>query len=108
MAVTTVLPNATATGSSLYTISGGSANIHTALSDANDATFIQKTNTIIGSADTILDFGTVTLTASQRVKQVRLRVRASTPTDVGRLNVYLGALISRKNYFYFVSSGKYK
>jgi len=100
MAVTTVLPNATATGSSLYTISGGSANIHTALSDANDATFIQKTNTIIGSADTILDFGTVTLTASQRVKQVRLRVRASTPTDVGRLNVYLGALIARKNYFY--------
>jgi hypothetical protein len=100
MAVTTVTPNATATGASLYTISGGSANIHSALNDANDTTFIQKTNTIIGPADTILDFGTVTLTASQRVKQVRLRVRASTPTDVGRLNVYLGALISRKNYFY--------
>jgi len=100
MAVTTVTPNATATGTSLYTISGGSANLHSALNDGNDATFIQKTSAVTGSADAILDFASVTLTASQRVKQVRLRVRASTPTDVGRLNVYLGALIARKNYFY--------
>ena len=100
MAVTTVTPNATATGTSLYTISGGSANLHSALNDANDATFIQKTNTIIGSADAILDFASVTLTSSQRVKQVRIRARCSTPNDNGKLNVYLGALISRKNYFY--------
>jgi hypothetical protein len=100
MAVTTVSPNATATGSSLYTISGGSANIHSALSDGNDVTFIQKTSTVTGAADVILDFASATLTSSQRVKQVRLRARVSTPTDVGRLNVYLGALINRKNYFY--------
>ncbi len=100
MAVTTVTPNATATGASLYTISGGSATVNAALSDGNDATFIQKLSTVVGPADTILDFAAPTLSASERVKQVRLRARVSTPNDTGRLNIYLGALIDRKNYFY--------
>lgn len=100
MAITTIVPNSTATGASLYTISGGSPTINAALSDSSDSTFIQKTNTVIGPADLILDFATITLTSAQRVKQVRLRARINTPTDAGRINVYLGALISRKNYFY--------
>ena len=100
MAVTTVLANAVASGTTLYSITGGSASIQAALNDGADGTFIQKANTVIGSADLIMDFGTLTLTAAQRVKQVRLRARCSTPNDTGRLNVYLGALISRKNYFY--------
>jgi len=100
MAVNTVLPNATATGASLYTISGGSGTVNAALSDGNDATFIQKLSTVVGPADTILDFAAPTLSASERVKQVRLRARVSTPNDTGRLNIYLGALIDRKNYFY--------
>ena len=100
MAVTTVTPNATASGSTLYTITGGSATIQAALSDGADGTYVQKANTVTGSADLIMDFGSLTLTSSQRVKQVRLRARCSTPTDVGKINVYLGALISRKNYFY--------
>ncbi len=100
MAVTTIVPNSTAAGSSLYTISGGSPTINAALSDNADGTFIQKASSVVGPADVILDFASVTLTASQRVKQVRLRPRVSTPNDNGRLNAYLGALIDRKNYFY--------
>ena len=100
MPVSTVLPNATAAGASLYTITGGSGNIQTALSDATDGTFVQKASSVTGSADLIMDFGTVTLTSSQRVKQVRVRARCLTPNDNGRVNIYLGALITRKNYFY--------
>ena len=100
MAVTTITPNSTAAGSSLYTISGGSPTVNAALSDNADGTFIQKASSVVGPADVILDFASVTLTASQRVKQVRLRPRVSTPNDNGRLNAYLGALIDRKNYFY--------
>ena len=100
MAVTTVLPNAVASGTTLYTITGGSASIQAALNDGSDGTYVQKANAVLGSADLIMDFGTLTLTAAQRVKQVRVRARCSTPNDSGKLNVYLGALISRKNYFY--------
>lgn len=100
MAVTTVLPNATASGSTLYTITGGSASIQAALNDAADGTYVQKASTVTGSADLIMDFGSLTLTSAQRVKQVRLRARCSTPNDTGKINVYLGALINRQNYFY--------
>jgi hypothetical protein len=100
MAVTTVLPNAVASGTSLYTITGGSASIQAALNDGADGTYVQKANTVIGSADLIMDFGTLTLTSAQRVKQVRVRARCLTPNDTGKLNVYLGALITRKNFFY--------
>jgi hypothetical protein len=100
MAITTVRPNATPTGSTLYAITGGSPTIHAALSDDADGTFVQKDTAVTGPADFISDFGTLTLTASQRVKQVRLRARVSTPNDNGRINVYLGALVNRQNYFY--------
>lgn len=100
MAVTTVLPNAVGSGTSLFAITGGSATIHAALSDGNDVTYIQKSNSLTGSADLIMDFGTLTLTSSQRVKQVRLRARCSTPNDTGKINVYLGSRIDRQNYFF--------
>jgi len=100
MAVTTVLANAVASGTALYTITGGSATIQAALNDGSDGTYIQKANAILGGADLIMDFGTLTLTSAQRVKQVRVRARCSTPNDSGKINVYLGALITRKNYFY--------
>lgn len=100
MAITTVTPNATAAGASLYSITGGSASIQAALSDNADGTYIQKNNTVIGSADLIEDFSSVTIASTQRVKQVRVRARCSTPNDNGKINVYLGTLISRVNYFY--------
>lgn len=99
MAVTTVRPNATATGASLYAVTG-SGSIHAALSDSSDATYIQKSGAIVGSAETVVDFGTTTITSSQRIKQVRLRARCSTPTDAGKINVYLGSRIDNANYFF--------
>lgn len=100
MAVTTVRPNATASGSALFTISGGSASLNAALSDDSDSTYVSKTSAVIGLASAILDFGTLTLTSSQRVKQVRIRGRCNTPTSAGKLNLYLGSRINNQNYFH--------
>lgn len=100
MAVTTVRPNATASGSSLFTITGGSGSLNAALSDDSDGTYIKKTSSVVGLASAILDFGTTTLTSSQRVKQVRIRGRCSTPTSAGKLNLYLGSRIDNQNYFH--------
>lgn len=100
MAVTTVRPNATASGTALFTISGGSATLDAALSDNSDATFISKTTSVVGQASAILDFGTTTITSSQRVKQVRIRARCLTPTSSGKLNIYLGTRADNQNYFH--------
>lgn len=100
MTVTTVRPNATASGSSLFTITGGSATLDAALSDNSDATYIAKTSSITGLASAILDFGTTTISASQRVKQVRIRARCLTPTTSGKLNIYLGSRVDNQNYFH--------
>jgi hypothetical protein len=100
MAVTTVRPDATASGAALYTITGGAGSLHAALSDNSDATYISKTSSIVGQANAILDFGTTTITASQRVKQVRVRGRCTTPTTNGKLNVYLGSRVNNQNYFH--------
>lgn len=100
MTVTTVRPNATASGSTLFTITGGSATLDAALADNSDLTYIAKTSSITGQVNAILDFGTTTISASQRVKQVRIRARCSTPTTSGKLNVYLGSRVENQNYFH--------
>jgi len=100
MAVTTVRPNATASGSGSFTLTGGAGSIHATLSDDSDSTFLQKTSSVVGQASAIVDFGTATISASQRVKQVRIRARCDTPTSEGRLNVYLGARVDNQNYFH--------
>jgi hypothetical protein len=100
MAITTVVPDATVSGASLYQINGGSGTVNAALSDSSDTTYIIKQNAVLGQADAILDFGTLSLTSSQTIKQVRLRARCSTPTTSGKINVYLGARLSNQNYFF--------
>lgn len=100
MAVTTVRPNATASGSGSFTLSGGAGSIHATLNDDSDSTFLQKTSSVVGQASAIVDFGTTTISASQRVKQVRIRARCDTPTSEGRLNIYLGARVDNQNYFH--------
>lgn len=100
MAVTTVRPNETASGSGSFTLTGGGGSIHATLSDDSDATFLQKTSSVVGQASAIVDFGTTTISASQRVKQVRIRARCDTPTDEGKLNIYLGARVDNQNYFH--------
>jgi hypothetical protein len=100
MAITTVRPNATASGASSFTITGGSATLHAATNDDNDATFFSKSTSIVGQASALLDFGTTTISASQRVKRCRIRARALTPTADGRINVYLGTRADNQNYFH--------
>lgn len=100
MAITTVRPNATASGTTLFTISGGSATLHAATNDTDDATFISKSTSIVGQASALLDFGTTTISASQRVKRCRVRARITTPTAAGRINVYLGTRTDNQNYFH--------
>lgn len=100
MAVTTVRPNATASGSTLFTISGGSGSLHAATSDDSDSTYFSKSTSIVGQASALLDFGTTTISASQRVKRCRIRARVSTPTAAGRINVYLGTRTDNQNYFH--------
>lgn len=98
MAVVIVRPNATASGASNYTITGGSANIHTALSDNSDGTYIRKVNGT-GTASVVLDFGTTTISATQTIRQVRLRGRIRTDSTAGKLNLQLGTRVNGVNYF---------
>ncbi len=99
MAVTTVIPDATATGAANFTLTGA-PSLNAALADGSDATYAQKLNTITGSASALLDFGTLTVLATQQIKRVRIRARVSTPTANGKVNVYLGARISNVNYYH--------
>jgi len=100
MAITVVRPNATASGSTLFTISGGSASLHAATSDNSDSTFFSKSTSIVGQASALLDFGTTTISASQRVKRVRIRAKVITPTSAGRINIYLGTRTDNQNFFH--------
>ena len=100
MAVTTVLPNGTVDGAGNFDIAGGSATVHAALSDASDSTYISKKSSITGTASTLLDFGTTTITATQKVKRVRVRARIYTPNATGKMNINLGSRISGSNYFF--------
>jgi hypothetical protein len=100
MAVTTVRPNGVASGASSYTISGGSATTHAALSDNSDSTFITKSSSVTGQASIVFDFGTTTISASQRVKRVRIRGRVRTTTAAGKINLYLGSRINNENYYH--------
>jgi len=100
MAITTVRPNATASGSSLFTISGGSGSLHQATNDDSNSTYFSKSTSVTGQASALLDFGTTTISSSQRVKRVRVRAKASTPTAAGRINVYLGTRADNQNYFH--------
>lgn len=99
MAITTVVPNATATGSANFTLTGG-ASLNAVLSDASDASYAQKLNTIVGIGSGVLDFGTLTVLATEQIKRVRVRARVATTTAAGKVNVYLGARINNANYFH--------
>jgi hypothetical protein len=65
MAVTTVRPNATASGAGSFTLTGGAGSVHATLNDDSDSTFLQKTSSVVGQASAIVDFGTTTISASR-------------------------------------------
>ena len=80
MATYTLRPNADWQNQSLFTISGGAANVWTALSDNSDSTYITRTSTT-APAFYESEFGTVTLASTERVVTVNLRVRIDAGTS---------------------------
>lgn len=88
MATQILRPNETISGSTLYTITGGAATINAALADDLDATYVQKAGT--GVASVVVGFGTYSIGAAERVRQVRLRARVAGATSASKANIYLG------------------
>ncbi len=100
MAVTIVRPDGTGTGASNWTITGGSPTIQAALNDNSDATYIRKTNSLTGTYQLTVSVADTTILATQQVKRVRVRVRASTPTTSGKIDFALGTRLAGVNYFH--------
>jgi hypothetical protein len=88
MAVTTVRPNGTISGSGNFTLTGGGATAHATLSDNSDSTYLA--NSTSGVATLTLDVGTFTLAGNESVRQVRVRARVLTPTVYGKVNLNIG------------------
>lgn len=96
MTVTTVRPNVVHSGNANYAATGA-ASASAALSDNSDSSYIRKD--VSGTADIIIGLGTFSLTASQVIRQIRLRARAQTPTSSGKIAFALGTRVSGVNYF---------
>jgi len=93
MATYVLRPNANWNNNSAFTISGGSASVHAALSDTSDSTFITRTSTTV-SASYEAEFGTQTLAATEKVAFVNLRARTSIGTT-GSIELSLGVITDR-------------
>lgn len=100
MAIVTIRPDANVSGANLYTPTGGAGSVWSNLQDNSDASFIRKDNSITTSADVIFSLGNNTILATERVKRVRLRVRAKTDSTNGKINCYLGTRVNSANYFH--------
>jgi hypothetical protein len=97
MTIQTVRPDATTSGASNFTPTGG-ASAQAVLLDNSDLTYIRKAGT--GQKSIILNVGNYTVLGNETVKQVRLRARASTPTSVGKLDLQLGTRVNGVNYYF--------
>ncbi len=106
MATYTLRPNANWNNASAFTISGGSGSVHAALADNSDATFITRSsNTVPASYEA--EFGTQTLTATERVAHINLRARVTIGT-VGAIELSLGVITDRngREVYYSVPFAK--
>jgi hypothetical protein len=93
MATYTLLPNANWNNASAFTISGGSGSVHAALSDSSNSTFITRTSTTV-PASYEAEFGTQTLSASEKIEFVNLRARVTIGT-AGSIQLSLGVITDR-------------
>ena len=100
MAIVTIRPDANVSGANLYTPTGGAGSVWSNLQDNSDASYIRKDNAVSGAADVIFSLGNTTIAANERVKRVRLRLRAKTAGSTGKINAYLGTRVNSKNYFH--------
>lgn len=91
MAVTTLRPNGTISGSGNVTLTSA-ASAHAATNDDSDSSYFRKSNSISGTASIVLAFGTTTITSSQLLRRFRVRTRAQTPSSAGKVNIAPGTL----------------
>lgn len=93
MATYVLRPNANWNNASLFTISGGSGSVHAALSDNSDTTYITRTSTTV-PAFYEAEFGTTTISATEKVVSVNVRARLSVGT-AGQATISLGVITDR-------------
>jgi hypothetical protein len=93
MATYVLRPNADWNNASAFTISGGSASVHAALADSSDSTYITRTSTTV-PASYEAEFGTTTLSSTEKVQFVNLRARATIGT-AGSIQLSLGVITDR-------------
>jgi len=94
MAVTTIRPNADSTGVANFLKVGAAATKVAGLADDVNTTGIKKDGSLIGTQRCSFTFpDSVSLSATQRVRQVRLRIKAKTPDNTGKFDAQLGILL---------------
>jgi hypothetical protein len=93
MATYVLRPNANWNNDSLFTISGGSASVHAALADNSDSTYITRSSSTV-PASYEAEFGTQTLSATEKVVSVNLRARIVVGT-AGIAQFSLGVITDR-------------
>lgn len=109
MTTLTLTPNATAAGASLFTISGGAASAHAALSsvsDAADASSLLRTHAA-SAARLTLDLTTSTLPAAVKVTRLRWVLKHNRPTSARitlDLRVDVPATADRAAYIHLMQS----
>ena len=95
MAITTIRPNADGTGVASFSKVGAAASKVAGLADDVNTTGIKKDGSLTGTQRCSFTFpDTVTLSATQKVRYVRLRVKAKTPDNTGKFDAQLGVLLS--------------
>ena len=95
MAVTTIRPDADGTGVANFLKVGAAATKVAGLADDVNTTGIKKDGSLTGTQKCSFSFpNTVTLSATEKVRQVRLRVKVKTPDNTGKFDAQLGILLS--------------
>ena len=100
MAVTTIRPNADGTGVANFLKVGAAATKVAGLADDVNTTGIKKDGSLTGTQRCSFTFpNTVSLSATQKVRRVRLRVKAKTPDSTGKFDAQLGILLAGSSYY---------
>lgn len=94
MAITTIRPNADGTGVANFLKVGAAATKVAGLADDVNTTGIKKDGSLTGTQRCSFTFpNSVSLSATQKVRQVRLRVKVKTPDTTGKFDAQLGILL---------------
>ena len=94
MAITTIRPNADSTGVANFLKVGSAATKVAGLADDVNTTGIKKDGSLTGTQRCSFTFpDSVSLSSTQKVRYVRLRVKAKTPDNTAKFDAQLGTLL---------------